>query len=77
MTGFRVLGRRRAVYALATPLLVPVLYWRTARNVLSRGRARREFVLATPLVLAYITVWAFGEAVGYAFGGGRSLLKVR
>ena len=22
-------------------------------------------------------VWSFGEAVGYAFGGGRSLLKVR
>ena len=71
------LGRRRPLYALGTPLLIPLLYVRMARNVFSRRRARKEFVLATPLVLAYVAVWAFGEAVGYAFGGGRSLLKVR
>jgi hypothetical protein len=71
------LGQKRALYALATPILLPLLYWRMARNVFGRGRARREFAVATPLVLAYITVWAFGEAVGYVFGGGRSLLRVR
>ena len=71
------LGARRVLYALGTPLLVPLLYARMARNVFSRGRARRQFLLATPLVLLYILVWSFGEAVGYAFGGGRSLLKVR
>ena len=71
------LGARQFLYALGTPLLVPLLYWRMARNVLSRGSRRREFLLATPLVLLYVTVWAFGEAVGYVFGGGRSLLKVR
>jgi hypothetical protein len=71
------LGRRRPLYALATPLLVPLLYYRMARNVFPRGRARRQFVLATPLILLYVTVWAFGELVGYVFGGGRSLLKVR
>ncbi len=71
------LGRRRYLYALGAPLLPPVLYWRMARNVFSRGRRRREFLLATPLILVYVCVWAAGEAVGYAFGGGRSLLKVR
>jgi len=71
------LGSRRVLYALGTPLLVPLLYWRTARNVFARRRARKDFLLATPLVLAYVTVWAFGETIGYAFGGGRSLLKVR
>lgn len=71
------LGGRRALYAVGTPLLVPLLYARMARNVFSRRRARRQFLLATPLVMLYVTVWAFGEAVGYAFGGGRSLLKVR
>jgi glycosyltransferase involved in cell wall biosynthesis len=71
------LGWRRALYALASPLLVPVLYARMARNVLSRRRDRLRFLQATPLVLVYVTVWAFGEAVGYGFGGGRSLLKVR
>jgi hypothetical protein len=71
------LGARRALYALGTSLLIPLLYARMARNVFGRRRARRQFLLATPLVLLYVAVWAFGEAVGYAFGGGRSLLKVR
>ena len=71
------LGARRALYALGTPLLIPLLYVRIARNVFARRRARRQFVLATPLLLLYTVVWAFGEAVGYTLGGGRSLLKVR
>jgi hypothetical protein len=71
------LGRKRAVYLIASPLLIPVLYWRIARTVFRKRRHRRELVLATPLVLTYLAVWAFGEAVGYAFGGGRSLLKVK
>jgi glycosyltransferase involved in cell wall biosynthesis len=71
------LGGKRVLYLLGTPLLLPLLYARMARNVFSRGRHRREFVLATPLILAYVAVWAFGEAVGYAFGGGRSILRVR
>lgn len=71
------LGARRVLYALGTPLLIPLLYVRMARNVFGRRRARRQFLLATPLVLLYTVVWAYGEAVGYAFGGGRSLLKVR
>ncbi len=71
------LGRRRVLYALATPLLIPLLYARMARNVFSRRRWRGRFLVASPLILAYVTVWAFGEAIGYAFGGGRSLLKVR
>jgi hypothetical protein len=71
------LGARRVLYALGTPLLIPLLYARMARNVFARGRARRQFLLATPLVLLYTVVWALGEAVGYAFGGGKSLLKVR
>ncbi|HZR91438.1 MAG TPA: glycosyltransferase family 2 protein [Gaiellaceae bacterium] len=71
------LGGKRVLYALGTPLLVPLLYARIARNVFSRRRLRREFLLATPLVLLYVCVWAFGEAVGYLRGGGRSILKVR
>ena len=71
------LGSRRYLYALGAPLLPPVLYWRMARNVFSRGRRRREFLVATPLIALYVCIWAAGEAVGYAIGGGRSLLKVR
>jgi glycosyltransferase involved in cell wall biosynthesis len=71
------LGAKRAIYALGSPLIVPLFYYRIARNVLRKRRHRRELALATPLVLTYLTVWAFGEAVGSTFGGGRSLLKVR
>lgn len=71
------LGARRWIYFLGSPALVPLLYARIARNVAAKGRCRREFALATPLVLVYLAVWSVGEAVGYAAGGGRSLLKVR
>jgi hypothetical protein len=71
------LGGRRFLYALGTPVLVPLLYWRMARDVFARARHRQQFLLATPLALLYVSVWAFGEAAGYVFGGGRSLLKVR
>ena len=71
------LGRKRILYALASPALVPVIYARIVRNVVRRRRHRRELIGATPLILLYTIVWSAGEAVGYAFGGGRSLLKVR
>jgi GT2 family glycosyltransferase len=70
------LGRRRPLYVLMAPLLIPLLYARVAANVLRVGRHRRELVLATPLLLVYTAVTAAGEALGYAAGGGRSLLKV-
>jgi hypothetical protein len=71
------LGWKRILYALGSPLLVPLAYSRIARNVRSRPAYRRAFRRATPLILVYTIVWAIGEAIGYTFGGGRSILKVR
>lgn len=71
------LGARRVVYTLGSPLIVPLVYARIVRNVLRRQRHLRELALASPLILLYTAVWAGGEAVGYVFGGGRSLLRVR
>lgn len=71
------LGRRRALYALASPALIPLLYARVVANVLRAGRHRRQLVLATPLLILYTAVTAVGEAIGYTAGGGRSLLRVR
>jgi glycosyltransferase involved in cell wall biosynthesis len=71
------LGPRRIVHALAAPALVPLLYSRIARNVLRRGRHRRELLLATPLIVVYTLVTAIGEGLGFALGGGRSLLRVK
>lgn len=72
-----VRGPRRIGYALATPLLVPVLFWRILRNVRSRPEHASTFARAAPLVLLYTVIWALGELVGYTAGGGRSLLEVR
>ena len=71
------LGARRPLFALATPLLVPLLTWRIVRNVRARPGYGPAFRKASPLVLLYTTIWAFGELIGYTFGGGRSILKVR
>lgn len=71
------LGVKRFLYAAASPSLVPLLYARIARNVLRRRRHRRELALATPLILFYALVSAFGEAAGYVRGAGRSLLRVK
>lgn len=71
------LGAKRAIYFIGSPAILPLVYWRTARNVLHRRRLLREFLAATPLILVYTAVWSLGEAIGYALGGGRSLLRVR
>lgn len=71
------LGARRPLYALATPLLVPLLARRIVRNVRSRPEYGPAFRRAAPLVLVYTTIWAVGELVGYIFGGGKSILRVR
>lgn len=73
----RELGWKRPIYFFGSPLLVPLFYWRIARNVGRRRRPIKEFLLATPLILLYLGVWTVGEAIGYALGGGRSLLRVR
>jgi glycosyltransferase involved in cell wall biosynthesis len=71
------LGNRRFVYALGSPAIVPLLYFRIARNVLRRARHRRELLVATPLIILYLLATAVGEGMGFALGGGRSLLRVK
>ena len=72
-----LLGRRRWLYALGSPLLVPLVLSRIVRNVRARPGYGPVFRRAAPLVLVYSGIWAFGELVGYIFGGGRSILEVR
>jgi hypothetical protein len=71
------LGARRLVYAAGTIVLPFVLFRRIAGNVRRSSESRRAFATAAPLVILYLLVWAFGETVGYLFGGGRSLLRIR
>lgn len=71
------LGLLRLVYLAGSPLIVPLMAWRIAAGVLRKRRNRARLAASFPLILVYLAVWAFGEAVGYAAGGGRSLLRVR
>jgi GT2 family glycosyltransferase len=71
------LGRRRWLYAVGSPLLVPLALGRIVRNVRARPGYGRPFWMAAPLVAVYTAIWAVGELVGYTLGGGRSILKVR
>ena len=71
------LGWKRILYLGGSFLLPAVLYARIARNVFGKRRHRLRLLAATPLLVLYLVVWAAGEAVGYALGDGRSLLKVR
>jgi hypothetical protein len=70
------LGWKRLAYSVISPMIVPLVYARIARNVLRRSHVR-EFVMATPLLAVYLATTAVGEGVGYAFGGGNSLLRVK
>ena len=71
------LGRKRILYAAGSPLIAPLILSRIVGNVRSRPRHLRRFLLASPLVIAYLLIWSAGEGVGYAIGGGSSLLEVR
>ena len=72
-----LVGTRRWLYALGSPLLVPLTFARIVRDVRARPGYEPPFRRAAPLVLVYSVIWAYGELVGYIFGGGRSILAVR
>lgn len=63
---------KRVGFALATPLLPPLVLARIVGAVASRRRHLPELVRALPLLAATSIVWAFGEAVGVLLGPGPS-----
>lgn len=68
---------RRLLYAgFAAGGLPPLLLLRIIRNVLARGRHRRELLLSLPLLALFVVVWGWGEVVGYLLGEGDSLARV-
>lgn len=69
-------GPVRLGYAVASIALPPILLWRILRNVLSKRRNLREFVLGLPVICLFVTSWALGEIAGYLAGDGGSLARV-
>lgn len=77
--GMRLVGApgwKRAAYALATPLLPPVLFARIARAVAQRAGYGGRFLQSAPVLAVFLAAWAWGEAVGALAGPGDSLARV-
>jgi len=68
---------RRLVYACGTPLLPPLVLFRTMRELLPKRRHRPELLRAAPYLVLFALVWAIGECVGYALGPGTSARHIK
>jgi len=78
--GMRVEGRpftARLVYGCAAFLLPPLLLARTVSTILSKGGHTSLLLRCLPLIAVFVLSWGAGEVVGYWFGAGDSLRKVR
>lgn len=78
--GGRVVGKPllvRFFYGLAGFALPPMLFFRTVQRIRSKGRHLEQLLPSLPMLLAFVCSWGVGEIVGYWFGSGKSLGKVR
>jgi GT2 family glycosyltransferase len=78
--GARVTGApvwKRLAYGAAAFVLPPLLFYRTVRRIFAKGRHRGWLVRSLPLLAVFVTAWGLGEVIGYWFGAGNSLSKVR
>ena len=67
---------RRAIYALASPLLPALLLGRIAMRVWKKRCHVDKFLLCLPMLIPVSMVYVFGEVVGYLAGPGNSLMEV-
>jgi hypothetical protein len=77
--GARVAGApaaRRLAYGAAAFLLPPLLFYRTVRRIVSKGRYRGWLIKSLPLIGIFVIAWGAGEVVGYWTGPGDSLSRV-
>lgn len=78
--GARVSGAplpRRLLTGVAALALPPLLLVRTVRANARKGVPAGLIVRTLPLIATYLIAWGLGEVVGYWFGAGKSLAKVR
>jgi hypothetical protein len=69
-------GGRRMLYAVAAPLLPPLLLARILRHAWPRGRYRRQLVASLPWALLAVIAWVVGEWLGNLFGAGQSCERI-
>ena len=68
---------RKLAYGAAAFLLPPLLLYRTLQRLSSKGVPRGLVARSLPLIGVFVCSWGLGEVVGYWFGAGDSLRKVR
>ena len=68
---------KRVAMGLAGLALPPVLFGRVVSTVWKKGGHRGELIRSLPLIAWFTVAWAAGEVVGYWFGEGDAMLKVR
>ena len=66
----------RAVYLFLSPLLIPLLWARTAARVFAKRQHIGKFLQVTPHMIPITATYVFGECVGFLAGRGDSLSKI-
>ncbi|HYN05831.1 MAG TPA: glycosyltransferase [Vicinamibacterales bacterium] len=66
----------RAVKAVGTLTLPPVLLFRIVSRVLASSSHRAELARSMPLLGVFVCAWAFGEMVGYVAGPGDTMGRI-
>lgn len=78
--GARVRGAsipKRLAYGAAAFLLPALLLFRTVQRLTAKKVPRPLMLRTLPLIAIFVMSWGIGEIIGYWFGDGGSLSKVR
>ena len=70
-------GARRLMTGVAAFLLPPLLLVRITRSLVAKGVALPRVLATLPFTAAFVLSWGLGEVVGYWFGSGDALARVR
>jgi hypothetical protein len=54
-----------------------LLFARTVQRILAKGQHTEKLWPSLPLNALFVLAWGWGEVVGYWFGAGDSLAKVK
>lgn len=78
--GARVKGAplpRRLAMGAAAFALPPMMFLRTVRTVWGKGVHKGHLIRSLPVLVPFCIAWGAGEVVGYWFGAGNAMSKVR
>jgi hypothetical protein len=78
--GARVAGAsaaKKLAMGAAAVALPPLLFARTVQRILAKGAHTEKLWPSLPLIALFVLAWGWGEVVGYWFGAGDSLARVK